>query len=185
MVKPDNVLEVFLQPGEVYFGDESTRIRTILGSCVAITLWHPKRRIGGMCHFMLPERHAAMAHNPADSRYGDNAVAQLVRAVVQHRTRPDAYEVKLFGGGNMFAALAENESMNVAKRNVIAGERLVRDAGFDVVSRSLGGDGYRNIIFDLWSGNVWVRHVKVTADAEPRRLAATQPGRAASGAARR
>ena len=50
MKKPQSVIEIFLQPGELWFGDEQTRIRTILGSCVAVTLWHPGRRIGGMCH---------------------------------------------------------------------------------------------------------------------------------------
>jgi chemotaxis protein CheD len=31
-------------------------IRTVLGSCVSITLWHPVKRVGGMCHFLLPTR---------------------------------------------------------------------------------------------------------------------------------
>lgn len=49
-------LDIFLQPGEWYFGEGNTRVRTTLGSCVAIVLWHPVRRIGGMCHYMLPSR---------------------------------------------------------------------------------------------------------------------------------
>ena len=49
-------IDVFLQPGDFYFGEAGTRIRTLLGSCVAITLWHPILHIGGMCHIMLPER---------------------------------------------------------------------------------------------------------------------------------
>src|SRR5262245_20243998 len=54
MKSPADVLEIFLQAGEFYFGGEKTRIRTLLGSCVAITVWHPKLRIGGMSHYMLP-----------------------------------------------------------------------------------------------------------------------------------
>ncbi len=49
-------MEVFLQPGELYFGDGRTRVRTLLGSCVAIAVWHPRLRIGGLCHYMLPSR---------------------------------------------------------------------------------------------------------------------------------
>ena len=52
----DDILEIFLQPGEFYFGEGKTRIRTLLGSCVAITLWHPRLHIGGMSHYMLPSR---------------------------------------------------------------------------------------------------------------------------------
>ena len=36
MHAPDDILEIFLGPGEFYFGEGKTRIRTLLGSCVAI-----------------------------------------------------------------------------------------------------------------------------------------------------
>jgi len=54
MAEPDQLVEVVLGPGDLYFGDRRTRIRTLLGSCVAVTLWHPKAQIGGMCHYMMP-----------------------------------------------------------------------------------------------------------------------------------
>ena len=54
MNKTPNKNDVFLLPGEFHFGDQDDRIITLLGSCVAITLWHPEKRIGGMCHYMLP-----------------------------------------------------------------------------------------------------------------------------------
>jgi Chemotaxis protein; stimulates methylation of MCP proteins len=50
------IMEIFLQPGDWYFGDRDTRIRTLLGSCIAITIWHPRLLVGGMCHFLLPGR---------------------------------------------------------------------------------------------------------------------------------
>ncbi|MDX1678888.1 MAG: chemotaxis protein CheD, partial [Arsukibacterium sp.] len=52
----DSAIDIFLQPGEFYFADEPCCIRTILGSCVAITMWHPRLKIGGMGHCMLPSR---------------------------------------------------------------------------------------------------------------------------------
>jgi hypothetical protein len=55
-------------------------LRTLLGSCVAITLWHPTRRIGGMCHFLLPER-KRRTNEPPDGRYGDEAVAEMVKVL--------------------------------------------------------------------------------------------------------
>ena len=55
MKKPANAAEVVLAPGQVSFATCPTRLRTLLGSCVAFTFWHPQRRIGGMCHFMLPD----------------------------------------------------------------------------------------------------------------------------------
>jgi chemotaxis protein CheD len=56
MISPLNPLDIFLRPGDCYFGGQNTSIRTVLGSCVSMTFWHPQLRVGGMCHYMLPKR---------------------------------------------------------------------------------------------------------------------------------
>ena len=68
MRAPDDILEIFLQPGEFYFGEGKTRVRTLLGSCVAITLWHPRLHLGGMSHYVLPNRQHRKKHDPLDGR---------------------------------------------------------------------------------------------------------------------
>ena len=65
----DSVQEVFLNPGDFHFAGGHTRIRTLLGSCVSIALWHPERKLGGMCHFILPERGQPAAGQELDGRY--------------------------------------------------------------------------------------------------------------------
>ena len=45
----EDIRTVLLGAGDFYFGSGHTRVSTLLGSCVSITLWHPRRRIGGMC----------------------------------------------------------------------------------------------------------------------------------------
>src|SRR6266568_1228811 len=95
---PLDILEVFLQPGEFYFGDEKTRIRTLLGSCVAIVLWHPHLRIGGMCHYMLPRRPQGPSDSPMDGRYAEDAMRMFMHELELSRTVPGEYHVKLFGG---------------------------------------------------------------------------------------
>ena len=74
----DDILDVFLQPGDFHFGAGRTRISTLLGSCISITLWHPARLIGGMCHFMLPTR-GLPGGVPLDGRYADEALALFDR----------------------------------------------------------------------------------------------------------
>ncbi|WBY00218.1 chemotaxis protein CheD [Ramlibacter tataouinensis] len=158
---PPDVLEVFLQPGELWFGDEKTRIRTVLGSCVAIVLWHPQRRIGGMCHFMLPSRPRARAGDePLDGRYGDEAMELLLRELRRTGTGPADYQAKLFGGGCMFGPREGAAAIDVSRRNMEAGRTLLERAGFRLLSHDLGGEGHRNVIFDVWSGDVWLRRAQ-------------------------
>lgn len=151
------VIDIFLQPGEFYFGDEDTRIRTVLGSCVAITLWHPVRRIGGMCHYMLPGR-TARREAELDGRYADEALALFMREIGRAGTSSTQYEVKLFGGGNMFPQMRRAGVPEVGARNVEQGLRLLDAFGFRVKSKHLAGSGHRNVVFELWSGDVWLRH---------------------------
>lgn len=159
---PPDLLEVFLQPGEFYFGDGRTRIRTVLGSCVAIALWHPARRIGGMCHFMLPNRpRAAQPGEPPDGRYGDEAMQLFLCELRRTRTAPAEYHVKLFGGGAMFDTMRQRA--DISQRNMAAGQALVEEHGFRLRAHDLGGRGHRNVILDLWSGDVWLKHVPLGA----------------------
>lgn len=87
MKTPEGVLEIFLQPGEFYFGDEKTRIRTLLGSCVAITMWHPKLNIGGMCHYMLPQNRRKETAHVLDGRYAVDAMQMFLREIHRSRAR--------------------------------------------------------------------------------------------------
>lgn len=151
-------IDIFLQPGEIYFGDADTCIRTVLGSCVAITLWHPGRRIGGMCHFMLPERGAPVTVDALDGRYGDEAVELLLREVRRHRSQAGEYEVKVFGGGNMFPRAAGGHRLHVGQRNQRFALEHLAALGLRVGKRHLAGHGHRQLIFELWSGDVWLRH---------------------------
>ncbi|MDB6063693.1 MAG: chemotaxis protein CheD [Verrucomicrobiaceae bacterium] len=151
-------IDIFLQPGEIYFGDEQTRIRTVLGSCVAITLWHPQQKIGGMCHYMLAKRRSAQTEE-LDGKYADEALQLLLREIAVAGGNAREYEVKLFGGGNMFmhVPLPAKRGINVADDNVIAGRELLNRHGFAVTAEHLGGHGHRQIVFEIHTGDVWLR----------------------------
>ena len=156
MRKPPHVIEIFLNPGEFYFGDRDIRIRTILGSCVSITLWHPKLLIGGMCHYMLPSRQGR-GSKLADGKYADEALGLLIEEIRRSGTALEDYEVKMFGGGNMFQRQVNAGQGHIGIKNAEAGRHLVKRHGLRLASEDLGGAGHRTVLFDIWSGHVWVR----------------------------
>ena len=153
-------LEIFLQPGEIYFGEGRTRVRTLLGSCVAIAVWHPRLKIGGLCHYMLPGRGAH--HGPRralDGRYADEAMLLFLREMRCAGTAPREYEAKLFGGGRMFADHGPPgpQGIDVPCRNVVRGRELVRQYGLRLKAEHLGGEGHRNLLFEIWSGDAYLK----------------------------
>ncbi|MFI6070844.1 chemotaxis protein CheD [Actinoplanes sp. NPDC051343] len=151
--------DIFLHPGDYWFGDGGTRVHTVLGSCVSITAWHPVRLIGGMCHYMLPARNAHLEVAP-DARYADDAVALFLRDMRRSGTVPSEYEVKMFGGSEQFPHLARPSALDVAGRNIASGRELLEHHGFILSSRNLGGVGPRRLIFDIATGAVWVRSLR-------------------------
>ena len=157
---PADALEIFLQPGELYFGEENTRIRTLLGSCVAISLWHPRLRIGGMCHYMLPHRPQRGREQPLDGRYAEEAMDLFLGELRRSHTAPADYQVKLFGGGQMFGQMNRpRHHVDISERNMEAGRELIARHGFRLQAQDMGGHGHRNVILDLWSGDVWLKRV--------------------------
>ncbi len=147
-----------MQPGEFYFAGGYTRIRTLLGSFVAVTLWHPGLQIGGMSHYLLPSR--AKGHGTRlDGRYGDESIRLFIRQIREAGTSPGDYQAKIFGGGNMFADRHVAVPL-VGARNVTAAHEMLARHGIRTVASSVGDEGYRKIAFELWSGDVWVNHAK-------------------------
>jgi len=157
----DEYMEVFLQPGEFHFAtDPDTRIRTLLGSCVAMTMWHPRRRFGAMCHYLLPSRGARRGPT-LDGRFGDEAYLMFLNEAVRHHTDPSEYEIKLFGGGDMFPTVRNRPA--IGRQNVAAGMELLKLHGQPIKARHVGGKGHRVVMLDVWDGGVWVKHQIPTA----------------------
>lgn len=166
MPKLAPVHEVFLNPGDFYFGVGKTRIVTLLGSCISITAWHPFQHIGGMCHFMLPARGTSKKKQDLDGRYADEAVQLLLHEMAKHHTQPQEYQIKIFGGGNMFPQQRGRNGFlkcsEIGSRNIEAARLLLKEQCFPLPTEHVGGDGHRKLRFNLWDGDVWVRHVKET-----------------------
>lgn len=151
---PGAVKDIHLNPGDLWFGGGAVRLRTVLGSCVSVTLWHPLHHVGGMCHFMLPDRHRG-GDAALNGKYADEAFQIFDTEMGRAGTRPAEYQAKIFGGGNMFPS-ARGAQGDVGQRNLEAARRLLLQRGIDVVVKHVGGSGHRKLIFDVWSGDAWL-----------------------------
>lgn len=162
------VIDVFLRPGEYFVGDASFRIRTLLGSCVSITLWHSQRRIGAMSHFLLAQRGRGRA-GPLDGRYGEEALALMLEELAQQGIAAAECQAKIFGGGAMFPQRARRQEAGIGRHNGEAARALLRAHGIEVAAESLFGAGHRQILFHIASGDVWERQAAAPPEtAQPR-----------------
>lgn len=152
--------EVYVSPGEFRFAGTGARFHTLLGSCVSITLWHPRLYIGGICHFLLPARVTPIARGKLDGRYADDSIQLFLGEIKKRKTRPEDYLAKVFGGSNMFPLHRKEGCIDVGWRNIEAARGLLARSGFRIVAEDVGGNTHRRLIFDLADGNVWIKQDK-------------------------
>jgi chemotaxis protein CheD len=151
-----------LLAGQLWFGHEAQSISTLLGSCVAITLWHPARRIGGMCHFLLPQRQRR-PDLPRDGRFGDEALDMLVEAITRCGARCADFEAHLYGGADTMPDRV-GAKLNIGERNVEQGWSLIEHHGFVLHGVDVGDQVPRHVSLTLATGEVAMRRREASTE---------------------
>jgi chemotaxis protein CheD len=155
--------EVYLQPGESHLARRPTIIRTILGSCVGVTLWSARLGIGALCHAQLPKapkKPPAPLTRATGRRFVDYAIRDLARQFDELGATRTETEVKLFGGGDVLLVSEEGAvKPTVGKLNCEMALQVLLDEGYEVTASSLGGHCGLNIRFNTATGEVLLRRL--------------------------
>jgi chemotaxis protein CheD len=139
--------------GQAVFATEPKRLTTILGSCVAVTLYSPRRRLGMLSHIVLPKSRNG-ADNPA--KYADTAIPYMLSALRCEGVGPKDLIAKVVGGACMFG---DNQLSKIGDCNIQAAVQALEDAGISISARDAGGNCGRRISFDLATGVINVASV--------------------------
>lgn len=128
------------------------KLRTVLGSCVAIVLHDPSAQIIGMAHCILPTGEEAVE----PGKFADQAVDNLIVRMLNDGSRKAALRAKLIGGATMFGAPTAG---SLGERNSEAArERLARH-GIPVLAAALGGTKGRKVLADPVGGALVVQSI--------------------------
>ncbi|MBS1241988.1 MAG: hypothetical protein H6R40_1415 [Gemmatimonadetes bacterium] len=130
-----------------------------LGSCVALALYDPAVRVGGMAHVLLPAPPPGTA-NPVPGRYAQTAVPLLVAQLEAAGADRGRLVARLAGGAAMFVGLAPPGAIQTGDRNILAVREALSAAGIPIAGEWVGGDFGRSLVFDLASGRVEVASVR-------------------------
>ncbi len=139
--------------GELQVLKGAGSLRTLLGSCVGITLHDQRNRIGGLAHIVLPLTNGQSGH---PGKYADTAIPELIRLIEKEGGRIRNLAAKLAGGANMFSSTNLNP---VGDQNLATVETLLKDAGIPVLGRHCGGKQGRRMAFCVETGKVTVEVV--------------------------
>jgi chemotaxis protein CheD len=149
-------------PGEYYVTGSDEAITTVLGSCISACIRDPKRGVGGMNHFMLPDDTATPGSGTwlqpevrLATRYGSYAMESLINDLLKLGAARNRLEIKLFGGGRILASMTD-----VGRRNIDFIRGYAKLEGYAVSAEDLGGVQPRKVVYFPADGRVRVRRLR-------------------------
>tara|TARA_B110001454_G_scaffold219136_1_gene250315 strand:+ start:51579 stop:52040 length:462 start_codon:yes stop_codon:yes gene_type:complete len=130
----------YLYPGNIAAFKEETVISTLLGSCVAVALYDPEKKIGGLNHYLLPEPTPNDAVSP---RYGTIAISELISQLKRLGANTNNLKAKIYGGGNVITNVLSGPS--IGSLNIAVAEKTLKHLGIPIVEKNVGGTKARTI----------------------------------------
>lgn len=155
--------DIYLKPGEWFFGSGRHCVHTLLGSCVAIVLWHPQRRLGAMTHCMLPRRPALRAPATAEGRFADEVVQLLAREARKQASQLSEFQARIYGGMAVRNEVERRTLSAIGEANIRATRELLRLQHVPIIAQHVGGHLPYRISLDLNDGSVALQQPAVPA----------------------
>lgn len=161
--------KVFLHTGDCFVGVQPTLVTTVLGSCVAVTMFCPTKCISTICHAFLPgaEGGRRKGRDPQPCRFVNDAVDTMLSSLARLGAGIDELEVKILGGASGLGGLPKGSSrFNMAQRNLDMAEKVLAQHGVQVRGRHVGGNRGRKFHMLTHTGEIWVKRLSRMASAE-------------------
>lgn len=143
--------------GEIFVGKSAEVVYTVLGSCVAVCLFDPVARVGGINHILLPGKATPLMDSETACKYGQNAIDLLVGNMHKLGAALHRMQAKIFGGARMFASVSSDRDMG--RKNAIFTFEYLQQIGIPIAAQDLGGCRSRRVYFHTDTGEVFVNRI--------------------------
>jgi chemotaxis protein CheD len=123
-----------------------------LGSCVAVVIYDPIAKAGGLLHMMLPDSKISpdkAAAQPA--MFADTGLPLLFRAVAGIKGEMSRLRLFVAGGASV---LCTNDTFKIGERNIRATADYLSSRGFMVRQSAVGGTINRTVHLNIGTGEI-------------------------------
>jgi two-component system chemotaxis response regulator CheB len=146
-----------INSGEIGFSTSGEVFITLLGSCVSICIYDPILKIGGINHFLLPDREclgsgsqANCSENPLN--FAEESIIELLRLFKKSGSNPSTLIVYLLGGGTPI----EGSQYHVGVLNVKKGKDILAKFNFKITKEKTQSHSM-SVKFDTGTGEVFLK----------------------------
>jgi chemotaxis protein CheD len=143
-------------PGELYTPEMPTIVTTVLGSCVAITMFGKRLGLGSICHAMLPKN--PLSNEKDAFRYVDSSIRYMIEDLETAGVRKDEIEVKIMGGADVLERI-DYSPASVGQQNIKEAMDIIRQEGLNLTACDVGGETGRKVVFYAHTGRVLLKKI--------------------------
>lgn len=150
-----NLKEHYLYPGVIFASKKPHMVTTVLGSCVALCLWDPVLKIGGINHYQLALWNGEGLASP---KYGNIAIGKLISKMLDLGSKKKFLKAKLFGGAAVLHS--SGKLLGIGERNIIIANDMLKEERIPVISSNVAGNNGRKLKFYTETGVVMMKMVR-------------------------
>lgn len=145
----------FLYPAALFASRTPHLVTTILGSCIAVCVYDPVIKVGGINHFMLPLWNGQGLASP---KYGNIAIERLLEKMLSLGCSKNNLQAKVFGGGEVIQTSVTQ--FNIGARNIKLAMEMLDELKIPVIGQSVGGKLGRKILFNTETFEVKQKYIQ-------------------------
>jgi chemotaxis protein CheD len=156
---------IYLKPGDILISEKPVLISTLLGSCVAVTMFSPRLRVGAISHGLLP---SCKKRKPCEGdeycregvRYVECSIMRMLGWFMQNGVAREEIDVKVFGGSDMLSVPESTTKATVGQQNIAMAFHVLEKEMLRVSASDVGGLRGRKIIFSSKTGEVMLKRLR-------------------------
>ncbi len=139
---------IFLKPGELNISARPTIVTTLLGSCVSITMFNSRLRIGAICHAVLPISKNSTTLQEV-SKYVDSSIFYMLKVLESVGVQRLEIVVKMFGSSEIIQnRVTGNNFKSVGRQNIEIVKQIINTEQLNLIASNVGGEFGRKILFN-------------------------------------
>ncbi len=134
---------------------EEDILRTFaLASCVAVTVYSPRKKAAGMIHVVLPSPLNSNDERDRPGYFARTGIPLLIsRMCRDYGCRKEELRIQLYGGAD---SVTIHDVYKVGKKNIDAVTSTLQEMGLPVTKADLRGNESRSLMMEVKTGSVEV-----------------------------
>jgi chemotaxis protein CheD len=154
-------VKIYLKPSELCVSKAPALVTTVLGSCVAVTMYQPELGVSVICHapqsVCSKQQTECPKHCIDKYHYVSCVIPEMLGHMEAAGAKRELIEVKLFGGATMFSVSANQA---VGRQNVETAISVLRHCRLELKARKVGGRRGCKIVFNTHTGEVMLKRIR-------------------------